>query len=111
MIANQHELTVHGESIHPAKPPVFEKPLDLQTMPNPFSDELTIAFDLSETGKTKLVLMDMAGKFTFLKKESELEAGRQKVVWNTEDLPDGAYLVGLKTENSGWIWRKVMLVR
>ena len=96
---------------NPTTKKVYEKLLDLQTMPNPFSDELTIAFDLETASQTRLVLLDLTGKFIFLEKETRLEAGRQIVKWNTEDLPDGAYLVALKTENAGWIYKKVMLVR
>ena len=93
---------------------LFVKPLDLQALPNPFSDELTVAFDLPETASTRLVLMDLTGKFVFLEKEARYEAGRQRFVWNTEDLPAGAYLLGLKVESaneSGWTYRKIMLVR
>ena len=87
------------------------KLLELQAMPNPFSDELTVAFDLLEDSKTRLILTDFTGRFLFFEKEQNLESGRQIWTWNTEDLPEGAYLVGLKTDGAAWVYRKVILVR
>ena len=80
-------------------------------MPNPFADELTVAFDLAQPSKTKLVLLDVTGTFQFMQRENDLQTGRQKLILNTEDLPAGAYLIGLKTDHEAWVWRKVMLVR
>ena len=83
----------------------------MQAMPNPFTNELTVAFALEAPARTRLVLVDLTGRFVFLEKDSPLDAGPQRWVWNTEDLPGGAYLVGLKMEGQGWTYRKVMLLR
>lgn len=45
---------------------------------NPFSDELAIEFDRSETGKTTLVLANLIGQVHFFENENGLEKGHRK---------------------------------
>ena len=51
----------------------------MQAMPNPFTNELTVAFALEAPARTRLVLVDLTGRFVFMmerKKEADyLEAG------------------------------------
>ncbi|MFN8304317.1 MAG: hypothetical protein U0U46_17650 [Saprospiraceae bacterium] len=89
----------------------FPASSDLRVMPNPFSDALTVAFDLETPSRVQVVLADLTGRFVFFEKDNWLEAGPQSLVWNTEDLPGCAYLVGLKVEGKAWTYRTVMLMR
>lgn len=103
------EATPAGEDPIPTERALF--PTEFRAMPNPFTDELTVAFDLETPSRAQVILADLTGRFVFFEKDNWFEAGPQSLVWNTEDLPGGAYLVGLKVDGQAWTYRKVMLIR
>jgi hypothetical protein len=85
-------------------------------LPNPFSGETTIAFDLKTGGQTLLRVYDIAGRLVQTLVESELPAQtHQEVTWNGTDrngraVSAGIYFVRLEAEGMT-LTRKAILLR
>jgi len=85
--------------------------LEMTAAPNPFTNQLELAFGLGADKQVEAVLIDMGGK-TVLSEEAQMfSPGQHQFRWNTESLPQGAYIIGLKVEGKAWEYRKVMLIR
>ncbi len=90
--------------------PAYES-VGLQAFPNPFTDNLTVSFNLNTAAQVGLALFDLAGREVFQESSVDFDAGPQSLTWNTEGLPQGVYLVGLKVDGGVWQYQKAMLVR
>jgi len=65
--------------------------------PNPFSDELTITYHLSESAYTRIEIYNSAGKEVIELSHKLQSGGRQVCKIKTTDLPAGVYYCVLKT--------------
>jgi hypothetical protein len=63
--------------------------------PNPFTDETTIWFELSEPGRIKLAVYDLNGKCIENLDDSELPAGRHEILFTRKNLAPGIYFYRL----------------
>ena len=73
---------------------------NVSVYPNPASGIVSISFTTIVTGKTKLELYDMSGKFVKNLYEGVLNKyARQKIELQTKSLPAGIYIVSLQTAN------------
>ncbi len=86
-------------------------PSGVAVLPNPFTDQLKILFHLDKTMQAQVVLMDLAGRLVFQMNNEKMEAGNQIIDWDTSNLAEGLYFVGLKRAEQTWVYRKVLLVR
>ena len=73
---------------------------NVSVYPNPASGIVSVSFTTIVTGKTKLELYDMSGKFVKNLYEGVLNKyARQKIELQTKSLPAGIYIVSLQTAN------------
>ena len=63
--------------------------------PNPFDQSLTIDYSISERGRVKLEICDVAGKLVWQKEEGTLDPGFYQEMLQTENFLSGSYLVKL----------------
>ncbi|MFH0991890.1 MAG: FlgD immunoglobulin-like domain containing protein [bacterium] len=85
----------------------------MQNYPNPFNPSTMIQFQLPVSGHVKLQIFDISGRLIKTLKNSELEAGEQRVQWDGrtetgEAASSGIYLYCLET--SGYRASKRMLL-
>jgi Icc-related predicted phosphoesterase len=71
--------------------------LGLTATPNPLADLTRISFTLRESGPTTLTLHDAAGNLRASLVDRILPAGEHDISWGSEALPNGNYLLILKT--------------
>ncbi|KGE85500.1 hypothetical protein IX84_28910 [Phaeodactylibacter xiamenensis] len=63
--------------------------------PNPFDQSLTIDYSISERGRVKLEICNVAGKLVWQKEEGRLDPGFYQEMLQTENFLSGSYLVKL----------------
>ncbi len=74
---------------------------DLSCYPNPASDQTQIVFSLSEASIIDLKIYDLTGKqVATLLGNTPYSKGKHQVFFDTSDLPNGAYIYTLQTDNS-----------
>ena len=94
--------------VAPCAPPAakteLEEPLsehlrkDFIAFPNPFEEEVSVAYVLNEETKVNLALFDMSGKQIRTLISDEIQAsGTHKVTFNYCNLPSGFYFCALQT--------------
>ncbi|MFT7605946.1 MAG: hypothetical protein ACI8VT_003544, partial [Saprospiraceae bacterium] len=80
-----------------------------QNSPNPFIETTTISFNLPESGKAILSIIDISGKEIF-KTGGYYEAGYQEININKNDLPTtGLYFYQLQPEKGDRMIKKLVL--
>jgi outer membrane protein assembly factor BamB len=72
-------------------------PLSISVSPNPFISDVSISFELPETGYVSIGIYDLAGRYICTLEESELGPGNRTYVWNGSDdvgrtVPGGLYV-------------------
>jgi len=79
--------------------------------PNPFNTHLELNFRLEAENQIEAVLLDMAGNIVRRESTQHSPVGWQQLRWNTEDLPQGVYFVGLRKGGETWKYQKAILLR
>lgn len=69
----------------------------VRTYPNPASETMTIAYNLSTPQIVTMRLMDMRGNILHIFPPTPKDAGEQTEIFNVRDLPIGTYLISLET--------------
>jgi hypothetical protein len=70
----------------------------MQSRPNPAGEETEIEFNLTEPGHTTLTITDMLGRtVATIVNDSQHAAGRYSVTLNTQDIPNGLYMLILQS--------------
>jgi hypothetical protein len=77
--------------------------------PNPFVYSMPITFELSQSGRARLDVYDVAGRLIEILQDGFLEAGEHSVVFDGGGLSDGVYLIRLTTETSTCTERCVLI--
>ncbi len=72
----------------------------LSVYPNPFTDQVTIAFDLKAGSDINVLIYDMNGRIIKTVQKVNQKSGRNNLTIQTRDLKPGIYFYSLKT-NSG----------
>jgi hypothetical protein len=67
-----------------------------QNYPNPFNPQTNIRFALPETGKVRLMVVDLLGRTIATLVDGTLQAGSHEVVFDAQNLPSGTYLYQLE---------------
>lgn len=72
----------------------------IKAYPNPFSNELLFELELETTRKTEVFITDLLGKRvkTFL--PQALTVGKNQLRWQPNNIPNGIYLISIKTEGA-----------
>jgi hypothetical protein len=71
--------------------------LGLTAVPNPLAHKTRISFTLPEPGPITLKLYDAAGRLSESLANGVMPAGEHDIVWDSKTLPDGTYVLVLKT--------------
>ena len=81
----------------------------LLVQPNPFVDNLSIAFSLKEPQKrATLRLVNPLGQTVATRSLQNLPSGPNQWNWTVDNLPNGAYILQLETPNQQSIFQKVV---
>ncbi|MEM6271887.1 MAG: HYR domain-containing protein, partial [Bacteroidota bacterium] len=79
--------------------------------PNPFEDQTTVRFELTEADDVTLVVFDMSGKMIATLYEGPVEGGEAvDAVFTPDDVTDGIYLAKLVT-TGGLVMTKKLMIR
>lgn len=78
--------------------------------PNPFQDQINISFELKEKSRLSLEVRDLWGRLIEPVASGECGAGTQQFTWDGTGVPEGVYLIYLRTEK-GTLCKKVVKVR
>lgn len=70
-----------------------------QTFPNPFSNQISIQYDLTQNSEVEVALFDAVGTKVATLQNGQQIAGRQLIQWNSQQLPSGIYFVRLAVDN------------
>ncbi len=71
---------------------------DLAVFPNPFTNQLTVEFDLDESKEVIIELFDMVGRSLHQENLGKRSAGKNQYFINTEDFAKGAYILKLQID-------------
>lgn len=89
---------------------LFEEEVALKNYPNPFSNQTTISFSLTDKKKVKLEIINVLGKVMDVLVDDELSKGRHSVIYNTHDGVSGIYFYRLSVGDKS-IVRKMMRIK
>ncbi len=64
--------------------------------PNPFSNSITIAFELAKPGKVNITIFNHLGQQVESVNLGNLQIEKQQYVWNATDLPAGLFFVQIR---------------
>ena len=79
-----------------------------QNYPNPFNPTTTISFELSQSAKIKLSLLNLLGKEICIIETGEYGEGNHSILFNGSNLSSGIYFYKLETE--GFIKYKKLII-
>lgn len=80
----------------------------LDIFPNPVNDELTINFEIKKASSVDIYATDLLGNVVANVVNQKNIEGVQQVKWNTKSIPNGVYLLNVKTKKSIQV-RKVVV--
>jgi len=86
-------ITAIEESLSP------DSKLQINYYPNPFSNEMTITWNLPEVGYTKIEIYNATGKRIKQLVGGIIPSGKQKYHWKTNNLLPGIYFIRLQIGN------------
>jgi hypothetical protein len=87
---------------------IFEE--DLRVYPNPFQDQLTIDYVLLQKSHVSLSVFNLYGKLVDQLLNEDQQGGSYTITWDSDNQPDGVYLVRLMTDLRQKI-SKITLIR
>jgi len=72
---------------------------DVVVYPNPFSDQMTISFQLEKRGNVSLSIISQNGTLIDQIEDATFEQGEHSVQWNIQkQIPQGVYILLIKTD-------------
>jgi len=77
--------------------------------PNPFLDKIDFSFELLEKSRINVEVRDIWGRWIATIASGEHAAGAQNFSWDGADIPEGVYLIFLRTEK-GAITKRIIKV-
>lgn len=87
------------------------KDISITAYPNPTSDEMTISYNIPETGKIKISLFDFTGKKVQTICNSVISSGNHKTTYNISRLIPGIYFLVLKSKTHTVIEKIVLCTK
>jgi len=85
------------------------KILQLSNYPNPTEDYTNINFNLDESSKVKIEIIDMNGRKIDEILNQNMPAGQNRIEWNTSSLQSGTYFYRVTTDKVSAIGRATVL--
>lgn len=80
----------------------------LQNFPNPFTSSTNIQFSLDESMLIKLTVMNHLGETVDVILNEMMDAGDHTLIWNSQDLNTGVYLLVIENENDRVVRKMIM---
>ncbi|MFK5855160.1 MAG: T9SS type A sorting domain-containing protein [Bacteroidota bacterium] len=74
--------------------------IKINNYPNPFRNQTTIEYELTQSGNVDLSLMDVNGRFLKLLFEGQKQIGTHSIQLNASGLNSGVYILDLQLDNS-----------
>ena len=83
-----------------------------QNFPNPYTEETTVPFKLTNASNVQLDVFDLAGRKMAEIQRPDLGTGEQEIVINTKELgiPTGNYIYQLQVENENGVYRQCKMM-
>ncbi len=81
----------------------------LNNYPNPFNNQTTIEFYLSEPGETTLSIFDVTGRLVDTIFKRNIDAGFYKINWQPQDFSSGIYFYSLSNGKSNQAKKMILL--
>ena len=72
---------------------------EISVYPNPVSTKTVLSYHLEVSNHVQITVFDILGKAVDFLLDQFQEVGRYQLTWEVEDLPNGTYLIQLKTES------------
>jgi len=72
----------------------------IQAYPNPFAKELIFDIELENTRKVEIFVTDLVGKKVKVFANTDLQIGKNQLKWQAKNLPNGVYLLSIRTEDA-----------
>jgi hypothetical protein len=79
--------------------------------PNPFSDFITLEYELEQDATVNLSICNYLGQRVVMIVDGKQAAGRQQVRWNAEGMPAGIYFYRLTTDDYRLTTGKIVVVK
>ena len=96
-------------SATPAARNVFPQSFSLAAYPNPFNPTTTLAFDLAQSGRTKLVVYDVMGRVVSVVADNVFPQGEHRPGFDGSALASGTYFVRLESGKTSRTQRLLLL--
>lgn len=74
----------------------------IETYPNPAQDLLNLSFQLNVSSTVNINMMDMTGRVVESATHFNLNQGSHLINWNLGELPNGIYLLQIKTDTQAY---------
>jgi hypothetical protein len=104
-------LTGQATAVREILPAIPDRMTLEQNFPNPFNPATTIAFQLHDAGRVRLVVYDLLGRQVAILVDGVLGAGTHTATWNAAGFASGVYFYRMTTDREGSALRKMMLVK
>ncbi|MCP4442281.1 MAG: T9SS type A sorting domain-containing protein [Aureispira sp.] len=85
------------------------KELNMQVSPNPFSNQITITYDLPEDSPVQITLLDIHGRTIFQQLEDNIPKGHQQQQIRHLALENGLYLLRFETKDAIFVQKVVSM--
>ncbi len=76
--------------------------------PNPFKNSITIELNLSEQGPVQIFISNLLGEKVNTIANRDMNVGVNKLQWDAEDIPNGIYLLNIKTNNATHVKKLIL---
>ena len=83
--------------------------LSLSIYPNPFHDQLTLNYTLTEASNISLIAYDIYGKLIKVLNEEAHLPGSHTIHWDASDMPGGTYIIKLSIDKNQIVKRVVLI--
>ncbi len=77
--------------------------------PNPFNPHTIIAFDLVQSGQTKIDIFNLRGELIETLEFQSMSAGYHSVTWNASEFPSGVYIIQLTSEKYRQVIKSLLI--
>jgi len=87
-------MTASATALDPVASPLE---YSLAVYPNPFNPSTTISFSLLESGRVRVAVYDVSGRWIKTLTNEERSAGNHRIAFDARDLPSGVYFVRMES--------------
>jgi ligand-binding sensor domain-containing protein len=95
-VFNENDIIL---DVHDSKFTTQIQPIKIEIMPNPFSDEAILKYELKNSSEVNVIVTSAQGEVVLNKNLGQKIGGNYEHILKREDLPDGIYFVSLITKN------------